>query len=788
MRAPIVLLGLLAALAPALLHAQFLPPDIAFPLPIDQDRSAATRRARKPPEASRLVDDMENLATWSHFGPGRMTLTSDRALTGSHSLRLSSPTKLDKPGPVPGRPFADTGVRRSFPAEDWRDFNRLSFHVFPHLPGFNVISLLVKFHNEDSDRWSYTFGHLHHVILQPDRWNHVVWEIPHLPRARVTAIDLVYRLQGNEPNATNTVRFDFDDLRLERVRHPDPFLGWEVHPGDLAYNHLGYTPDATKTAIGPAGLGSFEVIDTLHQTPAFRGLATPVANDLGRFSVLDFTPLRQPGRYRLQVDGHTTHPFTIGHQVWNPAWIATLNQYACQRCGDAVPGIHQSCHKDWQVTHQGRSLPLAGGWHDAGDLSQGLANTAEATLALLAASETLPRTSPHLPLPPPVPAPGRWFAEARHGLDWILRTRFDDGFRAIWATMDFWTDGVRGNADDVTVQAGDAPFETFLATAAAARAARLLQTAAPETAARILAIAHEDWRRASARLDPPRTEWVAAAINAALELHHATPEPTLEQHAIELGRLLMAAQRTEPNRDWTLPLTGYFHTGPDRRRILRYNHRGHDDAPIVALAGLLQSFPHHPDAPAWRNAISLHARYLRQTAEITAPWFMPAAGIHPLEGARPEEQRQIRQGFRLDDQHYLRRFPIWGDFRGNSGVLLSQARAWSAAARALHDPELAQYARNVLDWHLGRNPFAQSLMYGVGHAYTPQYSAMSGDIAGGLPVGIQTRLDDDSPYWPSANCYNFAEIWIHPSTRFLAVLNDLHALATSQPSPIPTHP
>ncbi len=66
-------------------------------------------------------------------------------------------------------------------------------------------------------------------------------------------------------------------------------------------------------------------------------------------------------------------------------------------------------------------------------------------------------------------------------------------------------------------------------------------------------------------------------------------------------------------------------------------------------------------------------------------------------------------------------------------------------------------------------------MYGEGHDFAPQYSAMSGDMVGSLPVGIQTRLDADAPYWPADNCYNYKEVWVHPSSRWLFIFADLCA-------------
>lgn len=773
----------LVSLSLAALPAALAQPTPAPPLEARLGFSAADRRDAKPALESRQLDDMESPAAWSVFGPGRMTLTSERARTGKQSLRLTSPTKLSTPAPTPGRPFAEAGVRRRFEREDWSRFNRITVEVYPRLSGFRTISILLKLHGVGTESWPYTQGHLHHALVKGDRWNRVVWEIPHLPLNLVTGFDLIYRLQGNEPDASSTVQFDFDDLRLERVAQPDPYHGWQVAPGTFAYSHLGYASRSRKIAVAAPGFADFEIVGVGLNTPAFRAPAQALTNELGAFSVLDFSKLDLPGIYQIKAGTNLSAPFLIGTDprlLWQPTLAATLNHYRCQRCGEAVPGIHRACHADWRVTHGNRSLPLAGGWHDAGDLSQGLVNTSEAVEALLDASALNPP-------PPPPDAAGvrdrlslewkllnaRTQLEGRWGLDWILSTRFGDGHRATWATMDYWTDGVPGNADDTPAPSGDSPFDNLVAAAAEATAAAVFSRSDTRAATAALRAAEEDWQFAAAKADFKRTETLAAAIHAAVRLHRVTEKPLYRDRAVELARALLTTQQAEPIPSWTLPLTGYFHTGTDRQRPLTYEHRGHHQAPVVALVELCETFPSHPDVGSWREAVRLHAEYLLQTARLSAPWELPAAGIYRTTDGDANYLRQVREGIRLDDTHFLRRFPVWNELRGNSGVLLSQARALSAAASLLGDPRLTELAWTQLEWHLGRNPFAQSLMYGIGHNYTPQYSAMSGNIVGGLPVGIQTRGADDIPYWPASTCYNYAEIWVHSSTRFLTVLTDL---------------
>ena len=116
----------------------------------------------------------------------------------------------------------------------------------------------------------------------------------------------------------------------------------------------------------------------------------------------------------------------------------------------------------------------------------------------------------------------------------------------------------------------------------------------------------------------------------------------------------------------------------------------------------------------------------------------------------------------------------WKSFRGNSGTILSQAKGLTKIGRYLEDRRLEILAYRQLEWHLGLNPFNQSLMYGEGYRYGNQYSAMSGNIVGGLPVGVQTHFNRDIPYWPAESCYNWKEIWVHPSNRWLWIISDFY--------------
>ena len=739
----------------------------AFPMPAGETNATTYRWLTKPVLATRLLDDMELTNHWSHHGNGRMVFTRDRFKDGSQSVRIISPTKGDKPGVPAGRPFGECVARRDFAQENWSNFNRVSFQVYPHLPGFKVISMLVKLHNQGAEKVPDEFGRegLNYFLLKPDQWNHVVWEIPHLSRDKVTALDFIYRLQGNEPGATEGVQFDVDHLELQRVE-PDPFEGWNVVPGRIAYSHSGYPAGAAKTAIG-SGLpaAKFKLVDaTTKKTVLEKDIAT-VKSDIGEFRIMDFSEVLQPGEYLLEAGDIRTKPFPINHEVWRESIWKTLNLFFCERCGTNVAGIHDACHLDWRAVSNGREIFINGGWHDAGDLSQGLVNTAEATYAMFDLAARLAESDKGLA--------DRLIEEARWGLRWVHKTRFGDGHRVTWATMDFWTDGQLGNVDDVLGEVRNSSFDNFIAAAAEAIAARTLKESDANLAAQSLKSAREDWQFASGRAGETRLELASAGALASIELFKATGETNYATKAFESADVIIRSQQRDW-MDWKIPLAGFFYTGPNRDRILHYGHRGHEQAPIVALVELCENFPDHPDWMKWYSAVVLHSDYLKRIAKLSEPFGMLPASVYRLdESSDPRFRDQVLNGIKLDEQYYLRLFPVWFELRGNSGTILSQAKALSASARLRRDLELVRLVQNQLQWHVGRNPFCQSLIYGEGYDYAPQYTAMSGDMVGSLPVGIQTRRNLDVPYWPAANCYNYKEVWVHPSSRWLWIMRDI---------------
>lgn len=272
-------------------------------------------------------------------------------------------------------------------------------------------------------------------------------------------------------------------------------------------------------------------------------------------------------------------------------------------------GGHSSCHGDITATHNGRTIAFTGGWHDASDVSQQTVQSAEVVQALLElAVEVREDALLHR----------RLVEEARWGLDFFLRMRFGDGYRAFSAGMSRWSNGMIGDFDD------------------------------------------------------------------------------------EVAREHLFLQ---------------------------------------ALQAACTAQPEHPRRAAWETGMERYGRYLKAMHACSAPYGMLPAEVHafdevddvqtfPLlhlyttyEAEKEHYRAQLKSGTPVGPGHCVRHFPVWFSFRGNTAVLLSAGKAAAIVGRHFGDQALMDIARDQLYWVAGKNPFAQSLIYGEGSNYAQQYAA-----------------------------------------------------------------
>jgi hypothetical protein len=248
----------------------------------------------------------------------------------------------------------------------------------------------------------------------------------------------------------------------------------------------------------------------------------------------------------------------------------------------------------------------------------------------------------------------------------------------------------------------------------------------------------------------------------------------------------LQCQRTEPLKDKN-QTSGFFYRDLNKKSIVHYTHQSRDQVYMQALTTLCETQPDHPDYNKWAAAIRLYGKYLKTIMRYVEPYGLVPSGVYNINevkdslnfykvqvgiksGAGPDYKAQLENGVKLDDEHYLRVFPVWFSFRGNAAVQLSTGKAAALCGKFLKDKELLNIAEQQLFWIVGKNPFGQSLIWGEGSNYPQLYTALPGETVGGIPVGMQSRFNEDTPYWPQFNTATYKELWGAPAARWLSLI------------------
>lgn len=178
----------------------------------------------------KIVDDMEPLDKWigRAFIPGNeITLRedasvdfalSDQVFERAHSIKLKTPTRRPEPMQPKQRMWDWIFLTRFFNQEDFSEYTRISVKIFPDCPGHKKIHLFMISQNGDNVPDKYLREGLHTVMLENNKWNNVVFEVPHLPHDKVKGISFVYRQQGNEIVQVRTGAFASDTLNWRQIK------------------------------------------------------------------------------------------------------------------------------------------------------------------------------------------------------------------------------------------------------------------------------------------------------------------------------------------------------------------------------------------------------------------------------------------------------------------------------------------------------------------------------------------------------------------------------------------
>ena len=179
----------------------------------------------------------------------------------------------------------------------------------------------------------------------------------------------------------------------------------------IQLNQVGYLPGGAKwAAVRDVPAANFAVLDDASGREVWRGALGAAqrwkpAQEALRLA--DFSALRQPGRYRLQVAGlPPSAPFVIAPDAYAALNAAALKAFYFNRASLALDGAHAGAwarpagHPDERVlVHasaagpgrpEGAVISAPKGWYDAGDYNKYIVNSGITVYTLLAAYEHFP--------------------------------------------------------------------------------------------------------------------------------------------------------------------------------------------------------------------------------------------------------------------------------------------------------------------------------------------------------------------------------------------------------------
>lgn len=773
------------------------------PLPLDESKAFETFGLKKKVLESVMLCDMEDISLWKHKGVGKIGLTAERCKTGKHSLRLEAPAHPEK---ILGWGLGRGTCMASFDVggANWEGYNRLKFYIYPTCEGARSIYLNLYVENDGKIKVPDVYGRegYHEINLKNNQWNECFVEMSGLARDKVTKISFAIEVFGQERTMGDSLRFDVDAVELQRVDNPETVRGWMPARDRIIFSTTGYSPDSHKSAIVSVEEhdGNFKLLDAKTNKEVYTGSIEKVKTGLGEFETIDFSDFRTEGQYVLQVGKVTTMPFYIHPNVWEDSAWRMVNFLFCERCGYPVPGKHGACHNDLHATYKGHVIPLNGGWHDAADMSQQTLQTGEIAYSLLSMAARA-KEKGNMDLY------NRLMEEALWGMDYVMKTRLDDGDRALGWGTNLWTDGKIGTDDDTErrqLSVYNGAFENFLLSGIEAYAAMMIEydVALKNNLAKI---AKEDFDFAMRRFKEvgyeelinkkrghasmgSESQYHANISWAASMLYKLTGNKMYADEAVKAIQYTLQCQRTEPLKDKN-KTCGFFYRDLNKKSIVHYTHQSRDYAYMEALAALCETQPEHADYAKWIQSMRLYGDYLKNIMKYVEPYGMLPSGVYHKEevkdsvnfyavqvgirsGAEKDFREQLENGIKLDKEHYLRVFPVWFSFKGNIAVHLSTGKAAAICARVLKDKELKNIAEQQLFWVVGKNPFGQSLIYGEGSNYPQLYTALPGETVGEIPVGMQSYFNEDEPYWPQFNTATYKEVWGSSAARWLMLISE----------------
>jgi uncharacterized membrane protein YgcG len=473
------------------------------------------------------------------------------------------------------------------------------------------------------------------------------------------------------------------------------------------------------------------------------------------FKVADFSEFAQNGKYRLKIGSVQSQEFSIGEKILQEETgafqVSFFKGMRNTSAGDRNVRIHGTTPSQYHNIY--------GGWNDAtGDKGKHLSHLSYANYfnpqqipfvawALLNASELQPSAFGNTATK----------EEAAWGADYLLRSLSAEGYFYM-SVFDEWnlssnreicawsgSDGVRSSAYQSAMREG-----AGVSIAALARASKM-GISGDSASAQYLAGA----KRAYAHLKANPTRYQDngkeniiddyCGLLAASELYNATNDQQYLTDANTRAQSLLNRQHSD----------GWFYT-EDATQNRPFYHAADEGLPIVALARYVEIVQ-----PSSINAIRAAIKknllwYVNITYEDSNP-FEYAKMYRKVESSSP----QVR--FFMPHSNET---GYW--WQGENARIASLSAAFTMGAQ-LSDPSgrfwydtLFTMAITQLDWILGKNPFAVSMVFGFGNKNYPNYTAESyiPNIKGGICNGITAKHGNENDLaWNNVDGLNAWDNW-----------------------------
>jgi hypothetical protein len=205
------------------------------------------------------------------------------------------------------------------------------------------------------------------------------------------------------------------------------------NPVYIRTNQVGFRPGDFKTAVifseYPLYNKKYQIVNINSGREVIEQEINDSSFTYDKFKhcyTINFSSLKETGKYQIIADGNRSTPFYIKDDVFNNVVDSLMLFFKVQRCGPTNPFLHGPCHMSDATSLVGGNktspVDVTGGWHDGGDYIKFLSTAAYTTYLLIFSYEFDKDKFGFDNDKNGVPD---ILEEAKVGLDWLLRCNYE---------------------------------------------------------------------------------------------------------------------------------------------------------------------------------------------------------------------------------------------------------------------------------------------------------------------------------------------------------------------------